>query len=97
MKLKIVRKKTEDYKLFFKLTGEMTVYSAVKLKDVLYRELKSSKGIILDLSEIDEADTSGFQILLFLKREAAKLGKSFRVSEMSGRLGNIFTLYKETI
>jgi len=97
MKLKILRKKTANDELHFTLTGEMTVYSAAGLKDVLIKELKSCRGIILNLAEINEADTSGFQLLLFLKREAGLMGKSFRIVEVSSRLKSIFTLYKETI
>jgi len=97
MKLTLVRKKTENNSLHFKLTGEMTVYSASKLKEVLFKELKSCSGISLDLTEVDEADTSGFQLLLFLKREAGISGKNFSITEMSSRLRNIFTLYKETV
>ena len=97
MKLKIVRKKMENGVLFFTLTGEMTVYSAAKLKDILLKELKSCSGIIMDLAGVDEADTSGFQLLLFLKREAKLLGKSFRITEVSRRVRSIFTLYKEMI
>jgi len=97
MKLTLVRKKTENNSLHFKLTGEMTVYSTSKLKEVLFKELKSCSGISLDLAEVDEADTSGFQILLFLKREAALLGKSFKITGMSSRFRNIFTLYKENV
>ncbi len=97
MKLKIVRTKTENNSLHFALTGEMTVYSAAKLKDVLLKELKSCSGMSMDLAEVDEADTSGFQLLLFLKREAALLGKSFKITGMSSRFRNIFTLYKENV
>jgi anti-anti-sigma factor len=97
MKLKIVRTKTGNDILNLSITGGMNVYSAGKLKDVLLKELKSCSGITLDLAGIDEADTSGFQLLLFLKREARILGKSFRITEMSSRLRNIFNLYKEIV
>lgn len=97
MKLKIVRQKTDNNGLHFKLTGEMTIYSAAKLKDLMTRELKSCSGITMDLAEVDEADTSGFQLLLFLKREADMLGKNFKITEAGSRLKSIFTLYKETI
>lgn len=97
MKLKIVRNKTGSGGLHLKLTGEMTVYSSSQLKTILLKELKSCSGMTMDLAEVDEADTSGFQLLLFLKREAGMLGKSFRITEVSGRLRNIFTLYKEMI
>jgi anti-anti-sigma factor len=97
MKLKIVRQKTDSGSLHLTLTGEMTIYSSAKLKNVLMKELESSSGITMNLSGIDEADTSGFQLLLFLKREAETLGKSFRITETSRRLKAIFTLYKEMI
>ena len=97
MKLKIVREKIENNVLHLALYGEMTVYSAAKLKDILTKELKSCSGMTMDLAEVDEADTSGFQLLLFLKREAMLLGKTFRVIKLSPRLRSIFNLYKEII
>jgi anti-anti-sigma factor len=97
MKLKIVRKKTDNDGLHFTLSGEMTIYSVSKLKTVMLKELNSCSKMTMDLAEVDEADTSGFQLLLFLKREARLLGKSFRITEASGRLKSIFTLYKETL
>lgn len=97
MKLKIIRKKLEKDSLQLKLIGEMTIYSSAKLKDIIMNEMKSSTGITMNLAEVGEADTSGFQLLLFLKREAQYLGKSFRISEASPRLKTIFALYKEMI
>jgi anti-anti-sigma factor len=97
MKLKIVRKKINNDTLLLTLAGEMTVYSVAKLKNILIKELTSCSGITMNLAEVDEADTSGFQLLLFLKREADMLGKSFRITEVSSRLKSIFTLYKEMI
>ncbi len=97
MKLKIVRSKMGNGVMHLTLTGEITVYSAEKLKKFLLGELKSNSGISMDLAEVDEADTSGFQLLIFLKREAGILGKSFRITETSRRLKSIFTLYKEMI
>lgn len=97
MKLNITRKRTDNDVLSLKFSGEMTVYSAAKLKDILINELKSCSGIIMDLAEVDEADTAGFQLLLFLKREAGIMGKSFSITGLSGRFKSILTLYRETI
>jgi len=97
MKLKIVRKKTDNDMLHLTLTGEMTVYSVVKLKEIIINELKSCSGITVDLAGVGEADTSGFQLLLFLKREADLTGRIFRITEASPRLKSIFALYKEMI
>lgn len=97
MKLKITRKKMDDSTLQYRLAGEMTVYSSVKLKDVLTADLKSCPGIALDLAEVDEADTAGFQLILFLRREAEALGKTFRITGASQRIRSIFTLYRESL
>lgn len=95
MKLKIVRKNTSHNKVHFSMTGDMTIYSIKKLKDLLYGELKKSSGIILDLSGINQADTSAFQLILFLKREAEATERSFVIEDISDRLESVFDLYKE--
>lgn len=97
MKLKIVRKKMDKNMLHLIITGEMDVYSSVRLKEILTDELKSCSGITMDLAGVGGADTSGFQLLLFLKREAELQGKSLKVTDASSRLKSIFALYKETI
>ncbi len=97
MKLHIMRKKAGDNKVQLKIAGNMTIYSIKKLKELLLRELKSSSRITMDLSGINEADTSAFQMLVFLKREAAATDREFHVVNMSNRLQSIFSLYNETI
>ena len=97
MKLKIVREKKDKDILHLALTGEITVYSVVKLKEIIINELKSCSGITMDLAEVGEADTSGFQLLLFLKREADLMGKSFRITETGLRFKSILALYNEMI
>lgn len=97
MKLQIIRKKPDEDKVLLQVAGNMTIYSIKKLKELLHKELKSSKDMTLDMSGINEADTAAFQLLIFLKREAEATGREFRVSKMSSRLQSIFSLYNETI
>ena len=97
MKIKIVKEKLVNNELHLTLEGEMTVYSVAKLKEILLKELKSHSGMVMNLAGVDEADTSGFQLLLFLRREAETMGKSFRIVKASHRIKSIFTLYKENI
>jgi anti-anti-sigma factor len=97
VKLEIVRKKAGENKVQLQIAGNMTIYSIKKLKELLLKELKSSSGITLDMSGINEADTSAFQLLLFLKREAEATDRDFHVMNMSSRLQSIFSLYNETI
>jgi anti-anti-sigma factor len=97
MKLKIIRKHDEGNNLLLTLSGEMTVYTVARLKEILLGELKSAIEITLNLEDVHEADTSGFQLLVYLKNECRRRGKGFRISALSSRLESIFSLYKEAI
>ena len=97
MKLKVVRQRNDNDELFLTLTGEMTVYSVVKLKEIVNSEFQNCSGITMNIAGVGEADTSGFQLLLFLKREAKLRGKSFKITEVSPVIRSISDLYKEMI
>jgi anti-anti-sigma factor len=97
MKLRILKKKGEDDTIILTMIGELTIYTAAKLKTVLLNELKAFSRVVLNLSGIDEADTAGFQLLLFLKREAESAGKTFVIDETSARVKSIVSLYNEII
>ena len=79
------------------MKGELTVYTVVKLKDIIIKELNSFSGMVLNLAGIDEADSAGFQFLIFIKREAEKSGKSLVIDNASGRIKSIFSLYNENL
>ena len=55
--------------------ASMNIYAAVKQKPVLLAALQKHKQMEIDLSEVDEMDTAGLQLLLLLKRTAEKNGK----------------------
>jgi len=97
MKLRILKKKGEDDTILLTMIGELTVYTAGKLKAVLLNELKSFSGVVLNLSGIDDADTAGFQLLVFLRREAEIAGKTLTIDDASARVKSIFSLYNEII
>ena len=50
------------------VAGEMTVYSAAELKTAL-QEALAAGGRKLDLSQVQEFDTAGLQLVLMLNRE----------------------------
>lgn len=97
MKLRILKKKGENGTVLLTMIGELTVYTVAKLKGVLMNELNAFSGVVLNLSGIDDADTAGFQLMLFMKREAESAGKPFVIDEASARVKSIFSLYNETI
>lgn len=97
MKLRIVKKKGENNTILLTMIGELTIYTVAKLKDILLKELDSFSGIVMNLGGVDEADTAGFQLLLFLKREAAAAGKTFVIDDAGVRVRSLFSLYNENI
>lgn len=62
-----------------RMAGEMTIYHAAEMKDELLPCIGRSAEVEIDLSEVSEIDTAGFQLLLLAKREAANAGKSLRL------------------
>ena len=51
-----------------RVSGDMTVYAASELKTALLAEVAAG-NCALDLSQVQEFDTSGLQLVLLLKRE----------------------------
>jgi anti-anti-sigma factor len=58
-----------------KLSGELCIYGAAELKDQLLGQLDQCRQLEINLSEIEEIDSAGLQLLVLLKREAKASGK----------------------
>ncbi|QPK62443.1 STAS domain-containing protein [Methylomonas sp. LL1] len=58
------------------IDGELTIFTAAKRKPHLLEFLKSADELELNLAAVTEIDTAGLQLLILLKREAARAGKS---------------------
>lgn len=61
------------------VAGEMTIYCAAEMKEALLPCVARCREIEINLSEVVEMDTAGFQILLLAKREATAAGKPLRL------------------
>lgn len=62
------------------INGELTIYTAAAEKQKLQAFLESDDELELNLSQISEMDSAGLQVLIVLKREAAKRKKNLRYS-----------------
>lgn len=60
------------------ITGELTIYTALELKEKLLAGLAEADELELDLSEVDEFDAAGLQLLVMVKQQASALGKALR-------------------
>jgi anti-sigma B factor antagonist len=57
------------------LDGNLTIYEAYSGKDRLLNALADCQMLELDLSQVGEMDSAGFQLLVLAKQEAARQGK----------------------
>ncbi|WP_338765685.1 STAS domain-containing protein [Massilia sp. METH4] len=72
--------------------GELTIYRAAELKDVLLDAARQQETPAFDLSAVTEFDSAGLQLLLVARQEAARLGKTLRVQGASAAVQDVFAL-----
>lgn len=69
------KKKTSGH---ISIEGELTIYTALLLKEKLLTGLSTTEELELDLSDVGEIDAAGLQLLVMIKQEASALGKVLR-------------------
>ncbi|MFZ6848680.1 STAS domain-containing protein [Undibacterium sp. RuRC25W] len=60
------------------IEGELTIYTAAIEKQSLLNFLDTDIELELNLSQVTEMDTAGLQVLILLKNEARRRGKTLR-------------------
>ena len=75
------------------ISDDMTIYNAAAQKQMLLQALADCEELDLDLSQVGEIDTAGFQILLLTKREALKANKIVRLTAHSKAVTELLDLY----
>lgn len=60
------------------IENDLTIFTVTEKKTSLLAFVNSGSELELDLSQVEEIDTAGLQLLILIKREAAKAGKSLR-------------------
>ena len=73
--------------------GDMTIYNAENQKQDLFSLLSRKKNISVNLADVDEFDTAGFQVLLFGKQYAEKNGIELVLKSASEPVAEVFKLY----
>lgn len=71
----------------------MTIYTACEMKGKLLQKLAKCQAMELDLSQVTELDTAGFQLLALLKREAEQGKKPLELKNHSPAVLDVFELY----
>ena len=93
MKMRMVRKKMANGRVSLGLDGEFSIYIVKELRNVLVKEIAQSPDLELNLAAVNEMDTAGFQLLVYLKREAARRGGKLVVGEASEVVRSLLSMY----
>lgn len=76
-----------------RIDGPLTIYEAADFKKRLLEELVLAREMEVDLAGVSEFDTAGVQLLLVLKREAARFDKPIGFHGHSRAVLQVIDLY----
>jgi anti-sigma B factor antagonist len=76
-----------------RIEGEMTIFNAADLKKDLLDTLNECSELEMDLSQVNEIDTTGLQLLVLTRRESAALNKSCRIIAYSPATMSVLELF----
>ncbi len=74
------------------IEGELTIYRAAELKDVILPHINGANVIEIDLSRVSEIDSAGLQLLISAKLEAMIRDKQLSFIGHSKPVQEIFDL-----
>jgi anti-anti-sigma factor len=89
----MIENQQQGDRLLARIEGEMTIYQAVEQHQALQQLIGSGKEIELDLSQVNEIDCAGLQLLLALKREAREADQSLHYANHSRQVAEIIQLF----
>jgi anti-anti-sigma factor len=75
------------------LEADLTIYNALDAKRQLLDAVMATKTLELDLSQVGEMDTAGFQLLVLAKQEAQRLDRSLRIVAHSPAVREVIEFY----
>lgn len=88
----VINSREEAGRQVFEVAGEFNIYHAAQLKDELQGLLDSHQQLEIDLGAVADFDSSGVQILLLLKREAQRKGRSLIFSNHAPAVREVLDL-----
>lgn len=75
------------------INGDMTIYQAQEHKDTLLKALRSGNQLEIDLGDVAEFDSAGFQVLSLIKQEADRLQKKVQLLACSAAVVEVLDLF----
>ncbi len=90
-----ITKQVNDSNCVLKLEGDMTIYTATENKVHFEPYFDVEQNILLDMSAVNEFDSTGFQMLLLLERQTLENDNAFNVKLASPSVQEVLTLYNK--
>ena len=82
-----------DAHLLLLIGGSFTIFEVAHYKPQLLAALEQAEFLLeLDLSEVDEIDTAGLQLLLLMRQEAMRQSKQCLFSQASAAVQKVLDL-----
>ena len=76
------------------LVGELTIYAVAEAGTLLSAALDRNPVLQLNLAELEELDSAGLQLLVWLKQEARRRGRTLTLFAHSPAVLEVFDLLK---
>ncbi|HIJ59003.1 MAG TPA: STAS domain-containing protein [Nitrospirae bacterium] len=88
-----IEKKSD--KVIVTIDGEMNIFNAQEITNSLKNpDIFSLSTLEIDLSMVSEIDSSGFQIIVALKKQCESEGKGFVIKDKSDAVNTLMELYR---
>ncbi len=78
------------------IQGDLTIYAATELNGLLGDVIKQHDQLEIDLSQVQEVDSAGLQVLFFIQTEATRQQKSVIYSHLPEEMTSLLQLYNLT-
>jgi len=75
------------------LNEEMTIYTIDSIKQDISKELDFYDRFEMNLSALEEMDSSGIQLLLALRNEVLKKGKTLKITALNAMVSEFLESY----
>lgn len=88
-----IQTKEKEEEIVAKVSGEVDVYTATKLKDTLTPLAEQEdKNLTVDLSGVDYIDSTGLGIFIGALKASEKSGTSLKLTGLNARVKRLFEI-----
>lgn len=85
--------KIQNERCTISISGEISIYTSKLMQETLLELLQTEQTIYIDLSEVNEVDSAGIQLLISLKKYAHDKKMTLQFQEHSQCVLDVIDLY----